>query len=340
MNMQKKTSLKDIALKVGVSTALVSSVINGKGKGIRVRDEVANKIRQTAEDLGYQPNEIARSLKKGATKTLGLIVADISNPFFGYLARCIENEAIKFGYIVIIGSSDEEVQKSDLIISNFLKRQVDGFIIAPAEGTSEQIKTLFQKKIPMVLIDRYFPEISTNYVVLDNYHATFNATSHLIKKGFKRIAIVAYKLSLIHMKDRIRGYVEAMESHNLSDSISVIEIGMKNSKNEISKAYLSMFVENRNIDAVIFSTNLLSIEGLYCLTENKIRIPEDMGIIGFDGGDCFNLFYSPITYIKQPIEEMANEAVKTLMDYFDNVESPKISHIILESKLIVRSSCK
>lgn len=338
--MQKKTSLKDIALKVGVSTALVSSVINGKGKGIRVRDEVANKIRQTAEDLGYQPNEIARSLKKGATKTLGLIVADISNPFFGYLARCIENEAIKFGYIVIIGSSDEEVQKSDLIISNFLKRQVDGFIIAPAEGTSEQIKTLFQKKIPMVLIDRYFPEISTNYVVLDNYHATFNATSHLIKKGFKRIAIVAYKLSLIHMKDRIRGYVEAMESHNLSDSISVIEIGMKNSKNEISKTYLSMFVENRNIDAVIFSTNLLSIEGLYCLTENKIRIPEDMGIIGFDGGDCFNLFYSPITYIKQPIEEMANEAVKTLMDYFDNVESHKISHIILESKLIVRSSCK
>ena len=142
------------------------------------------------------------------------------------------------------------------------------------------------------------------------------------------------------MKDRIRGYVEAMESHNLSDSISVIEIGMKNSKNEISKAYLSMFVENRNIDAVIFSTNLLSIEGLYCLTENKIRIPEDMGIIGFDGGDCFNLFYSPITYIKQPIEEMANEAVKTLMDYFDNVESPKISHIILESKLIVRSSCR
>lgn len=338
--MQKRTSLKDIALKVGVSTALVSSVINGKGKGIRVRDEVANKIRQTAEDLGYQPNEIARSLKKGATKTLGLIVADISNPFFGYLARCIENEAIKFGYIVIIGSSDEEVQKSDLIISNFLKRQVDGFIIAPAEGTSEQIKTLFQKKIPLVLIDRYFPEISTNYVVLDNYHATYNATSHLIKKGFKRIAIVAYKLSLIHMKDRIRGYVEAMESHNLSDSISVIEIGMKNSKNEISKAYLNMFVENRNIDAVIFSTNLLSIEGLYCLTENKIRIPEDMGIIGFDGGDCFNLFYSPITYIKQPIEEMANEAVKTLMDYFDNVESPKISHIILESKLIVRSSCK
>ena len=338
--MQKRTSLKDIALKVGVSTALVSSVINGKGKGngIRVRDEVANKIRQTAEELGYQPNEIARSLKKGATKTLGLIVADISNPFFGYLARCIENEAIKFGYIVIIGSSDEEVQKSDLIISNFLKRQVDGLIIVPAEGTNGQIKNLIQNKIPLVLVDRFFPEISASYVVLNNYQATFDATSHLLKKGFKRIAIVAYKTSLIHMKERVRGYLDAMKSYNLSDSICVIEINSKNSKTEINKACTDFLIKNRDRDAIIFSTNLLSVQGLFCMNENKVRIPEDLGFIGFDGGDCFDLFYSPITYIKQPIEQLANEAVKTLMDYLSNTKSPKISQVILESKLIIRNS--
>lgn len=334
--MVKRISLKDIAKQVGVSTALVSSVMNGKG--IRVSDEVAKKIREAAKELNYQPNEIARSLRIGSSKTLGLVVADIANPFFGLMARCVENEAIKYGYTVIIGSSDEEVGKSELIINTFLKRQVDGFIIAPAEGTGEQIKALFQKKIPLVLIDRYFPEISTNYVVLDNYQATYNATSHLIEKGFKRIAIVAYKLSLIHMKDRIRGYLEAMKSHNLSDSISVIEVGSKNAKNEISNACMNIFVKNKSVDALIFSTNLLSIEGLFFVKENKIRIPEDLGFIGFDGGDCFDLFYSPITYIKQPIEEMASEAVKTLMDSFDNVESPKISHIILESKLIIRSS--
>lgn len=340
--MLKRASLKDIATKVGVSIALVSSVMNGKGKGkgIRVSDEVANKIRETAKEMNYQPNEIARSLRKGSTKTLGLIVADISNPFFGLLARCVENEAMKYGYTVIIGSSDEEIEKSELIINTFLNRQVDGFLIAPAEGTSEQIKTLFQKKIPLVLIDRFFPEIGSNYVVLDNYQATHNATSHLIEKGFKRIAIVAYKLSLIHMKDRIRGYIEAMKSHNLSDSICVIEIGSKNAKSEISNACMSLFVKNKSVDAIIFSTNLLSIEGLYCVNENKIRIPEDLGFIGFDGGDCFDLFYSPITYIKQPIEEMANEAVKLLMGYFDNIESSKISHIILESKLIIQSSCR
>lgn len=338
--MLKRTSLKDIAREVGVSIALVSSVMNGKGKGIRVSDGVANKIRQTAEELNYQPNEIARSLKKGSTKTIGLIVADISNPFFGLLARCIETEASKHGYTVIIGSSDEEIQKSDSIINTFLKRQVDGFIIAPAEGTIEQIRNLLQKKIPLVLIDRFFPEIITNYVVLDNYNATYHATSLLIEKGFKRIAIVAYKVSLIHMKDRIRGYMEAMKSHNLSDSTCVVEINSNKARTEVSNACINLFVKNKNVDAIIFSTNLLSVQGLYCIVKNKIKIPEDLGFIGFDGGDCFDLFYSPISYIKQPIEEMANEAVKTLMDYFVNVESPKISHIILESKLIVRSSCR
>lgn len=337
--MLKRTSLKDIAAKVGVSTALVSSVMSGNGTGIRYSNEVAKKIRETAEELNYQPNEIARSLRKGSTKTIGLVVADISNPFFGNLARYVEDEALKSGYTVIIGSSDEEVQKSELIINTFLKRQVDGFIIAPAEGTIEQIKTLFRKKIPLVLIDRYFPEISTNYVILDNYQATYNATNHLLEKGFKRIAIVAYKLSLSHMKERIRGYVEAMKSADLSDSICVVEVSSNRDKSEISKACMNLFVKEKNIDAIIFSTNLLSIEGLYCVIENKIRIPEDLGFIGFDGGDCFDLFYSPITYIKQPIEEMAIEAVKTLMDYFVNIESPKISHLILESKLIIRSSC-
>jgi len=338
--MLKRTSLKDIATKVGVSTALVSSVMNGKGKRIRVSDEVEKKIRQTAEELNYQPNEIARSLRKGSTKTIGLIVADISNPFFGLLARSVENEASKFGYTVIIGSSDEEIQKSDLIINTFLKRQVDGFIIAPAEGTMDQVRNLFQKKIPLVLVDRFFPEISTNYVILDNYNATYNATSLLIEKGFKRIAIVAYKLSLTHMKDRIRGYMEAMRSNNLSDSICVVEIDLNKAKTEVLDACRNLFVENKNIDAIIFSTVLLAIDGLYCIIENNIQVPEDLGFIGFDSSDCYNLFYSPISYIKQPIEEMANEAVKILMDYFVKIESPKISHIILESKLVVRSSCR
>lgn len=334
----KRVSLKDIAKRAGVSTALVSYVINGKEKANRVGPELAKKIKQIAEELNYQPNEIARSLRQGSTKTIGLIVADIANPFFGHLARYIENEAIKFGYTVIMGSSDEELEKSELLINSFLNRQVDGFIIAPAEGTGGQINTILQKNIPVILIDRYFPEINTSYVILNNYQSTFDATSHLLKKGFKRIAIVAYKTSLIHMNERIRGYLEAMKAFNLTDNSRVIEINFNNSKPEIEKACNDLLIDKREVDAVIFATNLLSVTGLTCIHKSDIKIPDDLAFIGFDGGDCFDLFYSPITYVRQPIKEMAKESVKTLIDSLVAPESTKISHIILKSNLIIRDS--
>jgi LacI family transcriptional regulator len=171
--MANRASLKDIAIKVGVSTALVSYVINGKEKGLKINQDLVKKIKETAMELNYQPNEIARSLRKGSTKTIGLVVADISNPFFAHLSRAIENEAINFGYTVIIGSSDEVVTKSEMLLNTLISRQVDGFIIAPAEGTEHQIKDINEKNIPMVLIDRYFPEINTNFVITDNYLSTY-----------------------------------------------------------------------------------------------------------------------------------------------------------------------
>lgn len=336
----KRVSQKDIAKKVGVSIALVSYVLNGKEKGKRIGEDLVKKIRQTAKDLNYQPNEIARSLRNGSTKTIGLVVADIANPFFGYLARCIEDEAMKFGYSVIIGSSDEVVEKSELLINTLLNRQVDGFIIAPAEGTENQINNILEKKIPLILVDRFFPEISTNYIVIDNYQSTYSATSYLIKRGFKKIAFVAYKSSLIHMIERKRGYAEAMQKGDLANNTRLIEVSFLNSKTDIENACLDLLISEKKIDALVFATNLLSIEGLYCIHNKKIKIPDDLAFIGYDGGDCFNLFYSPITYIEQPIEEIAKEAVRRLMDYFVNGESSsKTVHVILKSNLIIRNSC-
>lgn len=336
----KRVSQKDIAKKVGVSTALVSYVLNGKEKGKRIGEDLVKKIHQTAKELNYQPNEIARSLRNGSTKTIGLVVADIANPFFGYLARCIEDEAMKFGYSVIIGSSDEVVEKSELLINTLLNRQVDGFIIAPAEGTENQINNILEKKIPLILVDRFFPEISTNYIVIDNYQSTYSATSYLIKRGFKKIAFVAYKSSLIHMVERKRGYAEAMQKSDLANNTRIIEVSFLNSKTDIENACLDLLVSEKKIDALVFATNLLSIEGLYCMHNKKIKIPDDLAFIGYDGGDCFNLFYSPITYIEQPIEEIAKEAVRRLMDYFvDGESSTKTVHVILKSNLMIRNSC-
>ena len=198
----KRTSLKDIAERVGVSTALVSYVLNGQEKEKRVGAEVAQRIREVMKEMNYSPNQIARSLRKGSTKTIGLVVTDIANPFFGVMARFIEDEASKHGYVVIMVSSDEDFEKSAILVDALLNRQVDGFIIIPADGPSDYIRNLVYNDKPVVLVDRYFPDVSTNYVILDNHGACYDATECFIRKGYKSIGMVAYKSSMIHMKER------------------------------------------------------------------------------------------------------------------------------------------
>ncbi len=335
--MEKRVSMKDVANKVGVSIALVSYVMNGLEKEKRVSVKVAKKIREVAAKLNYQPNQIARSLRKGSTNTIGLIVADIANPFFSQLARIIENEAINFGFTVVFGSSDEDEFKSESLINTFLNRHVDGFIIVPTEGTNSQIQNLMRKKIPLVLIDRFFPEIKTSHVILDNYKATFSATSHLIEKGYKRIAMVAYKSSLIHMKERIRGYTETMDKFNMGGNTCVQEVRFEMVQKDIEKIFNNLLIENKKIDAIIFATNALSISGLFCLKKNNIIIPDDLGFIGFDGGECFDLFSPRLTYVKQPLEEMGKEAFRVILDLIKG--SNKTSQIMLDSSLVICNSC-
>jgi LacI family transcriptional regulator len=335
--MEKRVSMKDVANKVGVSIALVSYVMNGLEKEKRVSVKVAKKIREAAAKLNYQPNQIARSLRKGSTNTIGLIVADIANPFFSQLARIIEHEAINFGFTVVFGSSDEDEFKSESLINTFLNRHVDGFIIVPTEGTNIQIQSLMRKNIPLVLIDRFFPEIKTSYIILDNYKATFSATSHLIEKGYKRIAMVAYKSSLIHMKERIRGYTEALDKFNMADNTCVKEVKFEKVQKDMEKILNNLLTKNKKIDSIILATNTLSISALYCLRKNNITIPNDLGFIGFDGGECFDLFSPRLTHVKQPLEEMGKEAFRVILDLING--SNKTSQIMLNSSLVICSSC-
>ena len=331
------TSLKkDIADKVGVSTALVSYVINGQKKDKHVGKEVDKRIRTAALELNYQPNQIARSLRKGSTKTIGLIVADIANPFFGNLARAIEDEAGRLGYTVIFGSSDENSSKMGSLVDNLINRQVDGFIIVSSAGTNLQIKALQKKKIPLVLTDRYFKEPTINYVALDNYGASYDAITHLIANGYKKIGMIAYKSNLIHMQERVRGYIEAMKANNLENEIRLEEVRYNYTMIDNEKAMNNLAIGEKKIDAILFATNSLTVSGLYCIKKLNLKIPEDLAIIGFDGNEAFDFFYTPLTYIEQPIEEMGKEAVGMLVEQIDG--STKIAHIKLRHTLIKRQS--
>ena len=149
-------------------------------------------------------NQIAKSLKTNRTYTIGLIVADISNPYFSGLARIIEDEADKRNYTVIIGSSDENPGKFEKLIETFTGRKVDGLLIAATAGTEDQLRQLQEQKVPFVLVDRYFPGISSNYVGLDNYNASYKAVQHLAEKGRKRIGLITYDTQLFHINERKR----------------------------------------------------------------------------------------------------------------------------------------
>jgi LacI family transcriptional regulator len=335
--MSKRVSLKDIAVKVGVSTALVSYVMNGLEKEKRVGPDIVKKIKEVAAQLNYKPNQIARSLRKGTTNTIGLIVADIANPFFGQLARIIEDEAGNHNYTVIIGSSDENHSKSASLIDTFLDRQVDGFIIVPSEGCEKEIKALVEKEVPVVLVDRYLPEVSTSYIVLNNYKATYEAVNHFLARGYKQIALIVYKSALIHIQERIRGYREAMIDNHNTANIQIKELVYNRVKEDMEKGISELFVGNQKPDALLFATNTLTISGMYAINNHNIKVPQEMALIGFDGNEAFDFFYSPLTFIEQPIEEMGSESVRILLDQIKGLKN--IQHIELQHHLIQRASC-
>lgn len=334
--MNNRVSLKDIAHKVGVSIALVSYVLNGLEKEKRVGDKVVQQIKEVARELNYQPNQIARSLRRGSTKTIGLIVFDISNPFSGQITRVIEDEATKNGFTVIFGSSDENKQKSEALINTFLYRQVDGFIISPVEGTEDQIAGLIKKGIPVVLIDRHFPQLNVSHVILDNFKSTYDATIHLIQRGYKQIKIVTWLTSSTHQQDRIRGYLEAMKQNNLQDGIHVVEVPHSFSKTEIESFIETKLNELKQIDALVFATNSLTLAGLYCLNRMGKKVPEEIGVVGFDGSEAFDFFYAPLSFVEQPLNEIGIKAASTLIDLINGKK--EIVHHVVKPVFTIRNS--
>ncbi len=336
--MEKKISIKDIAKHVGVSTALVSYVLNNKEKQARVGAEIAAKVRQAAKKLNYQPNLIARSLQSGKTHTLGLIVADISNVFFSNIARVIEDAANHHGYTVIIGSSDEQAGKSATLINAFLNRQVDGLIIAPAEGSEPQLQGLLKDDIPFVQIDRYFVGLPANAVHIDNYRSSYSAVEHLVKMGYKKIGMLAYETALPHMKERIRGYSAALKENNIKGKKSwLIKVGYTSLETDVEKGLKEVLKGNDAPDAFFFATNSLAVAGLKYIHQHGYHVPKDLGIVSFDESEAFDFFYSPITYMRQSIEDMGKSAVDLVIRQIKSPRARK-EEVVLHSHLVKRAS--
>ncbi|GAB3425576.1 LacI family DNA-binding transcriptional regulator [Niabella aquatica] len=337
--IKKKVLLKDIAEKMGVSTALVSYVLNGKEKEARISESVAKKIKKVAADMNYQPNLIARGLKFGRTNTIGLIVADISNPFFAMLARNIEVEAQKNGYTVLFGSSDEQLDKSQNLIHTFLNRQVDGLIITPVAGSQSQIQELKAKGVPFVLMDRGFKDVETNTVVTDNHDAMYSAVKLLTKNGYKKIGMIAYDTPLTHMRDRIRGYKDALKDAGIRfQSKWLTKVPYLDYKKHVKTAIGHLLDSPSNaVDALVFATNSISVQALKVIHSKGIIVPADLGMISFDESDTFEFFYTSVTYIKQNLNEISEKTVQSLIKSI-NSNVPQILKVVVPSTIVVGES--
>ena len=339
MPMEKRISLKDIAQKVGVSTALVSYVLNNQ-KENRIKKEVAQKIRDTAKALNYRTNQIARSLKMSKTFTLGLIVSNISNPFSSGLARIIEDEADKQKYTVIFGSSDENKTKFAKLVDTFLNRQVDGLIIAPPDGADDQITYLRQQNIPFVLIDRYFPAVPASYVVLNNFEAAYRATQYIIDGGAKRPAMITYETGLTHITDRTAGYRKALQDNGIPFSESRLKtVNISNIKQQIEDAVYAVLYNIEPADAILFGSNSITNHAVKYINMLPVKIPKDVALISFDETESLDLFYAPITYIKQPLLEMGKEAISVLLKIIDTKED-ELQKVLLHGELVIKKSTK
>jgi LacI family transcriptional regulator len=333
----KRTRLKDVASYLGVSRTLISIVLSGKAKQYRISEKMEKLVLATVKEMNYSPNLVAQNLRGGKSQLIGVIVTDISNPFYSDISRIIENRADEFNYTVLFSSSDEDLNNTKRIINVLINKGVEGLIIVPCDGSEEIIKSLYDDKIPIVLIDRHFPNLDVGYSCLNNFKSTVLATEHLIEQGYENISLVAYETEMNHIIDRIAGYEDTMIKSGLKNKINVERVNIINAKFEIRQA-LDYLIHIKKSDAVIFTTNLLAISGIYYLNEVKIKIPSDIAVVGFNRNDVFNLFYSPITYINQPIDQIAREAVDILIDKMKNGENSMKSTSIAEPELIIQNS--
>lgn len=327
----KKTSLKDIARELGVSIALVSYVLNGKRLN-RVSGELADRIRSKAAELHYQADPIARSLKTRKTFTIGVLVPDITNPFFARLAGAIQAEAGRCGYAVLMGSAGEDRSVFSEILHRLLERSIDGLILGPVADSIGLIGPLQDAGFPVVLVDRFFPEMSLSAVSVDHYRAAFQAVTHLIDQGCRTISMLSYESALFLIHERERGFRDALAAGGLEFRPQQLQrIDYHRVSDTIGPAMDDLL--DSAPDGIFFVANMAATAGIQHLNQRRIRIPDQVAVISFDENEASALFYAPISFMRQPIAEIAAESVRLVLA---PAGSPR--QVLLPAELVVQAS--
>jgi len=333
-----RKTLKDVAKKAGVSIAVASRVLGNYGY---VSEKNRTKVSKVAEEIGYQPNILARSLKTRKTYSIGVIISDVTTFFFTSVVRGIEDVANQNGYHVTLCNSDEDPEKEREYLEELYKRRVDGIIISPTSRNIAYVKKIMRSGIPVVLVDRRIDGIDTAQIVVDNEWGSHEAVKYLINLGYRRIGVINGLQGIRTSEERFAGYQRALEEGGIKIDPNLIKYGDFRMKKG-GKAMVE-FLRMKNIPEAVFVTNEVMTTGaLLALKEHEVRIPEQIGIVGFDDPVWASLINPPLTAVRQPSYSIGSIACQALLQKIRKSNRERSLHekIVLKPKLIIRQSCR
>lgn len=340
MDGKKRYTIKDIAREAGVSPSLVSFALNNRvgengEKRYKVSDETQRRIMEVARKYNFTPNSTAQKLRTRRSRTIGVILSDISNLFFAEIARRIEDRAFAANYSVLFGSTDEKPKKLESIVETFINKGIDGLIVVPCERSRGIVERVAARNIPLVLLDRDVAVTGVSRIVLDNESAGEAAVEALFAAGFRHAEMISYDMELSNIAGREAGYAAAAERRGLGARIHRADYNrMGESMREIIGS-----IDFSVTDSLFFATNSLAVAGIKALGESGLSTPADVGVVAFDGSDAFDLYPASITYVLQPIEQFACDALDLVIE---RIEHPDMAAkaLYLSPKLVEGESTR
>ncbi len=331
MKSKKNISIKELAALSGVSIATISRVINKKGGYSRETEE---RILALIKDKAYRQNVNARSLRTQKSQTIGVVLPDISNEFFAKIVQAIEKQAIKYNYSVFICNTDENMEIERRHLSNLAGQLVDGIIYIGGEFQIEKNEEL--RKIPMIYIDRYIDD-SEIYIESDNYYGGYLAAKELIESGCRRISIMKDIRKISSAHKRYKGFVRAMIDNKIKidDRLvcDITEISYKEAKEKT----LELLDSGEVFDGLFATNDTMALGAMMALNERRIKIPDEVKIVGFDNISATEIAGIPLTTINQNKQKMGEMAVELLMDKILQRKS-NVNNIKIPVNLIRRKS--
>ncbi|UCF96328.1 MAG: LacI family DNA-binding transcriptional regulator [Spirochaetaceae bacterium] len=330
-------TIKDIAREANVSYATVSRALNNK-RG--VREATRQKVLKLATEMSYTPNAIARGLVKKQTHTLGLIIPDITNPFYPEVARGIEDGAAEEGFSIFLCNTNWERERELEYLKLLAEKRADGIILAPIDNEVETAESRLTGKMPIVYVSNAPVGTLHSFVVIDNVLGGFLATEHLIRSGYRKIGFVGSTEDSLTIAERLKGYRKALEKYGITIDERHIQLG--EFKQESGYRIMRKMISDGDYPRAIFAENdLLALGILQGVKAGGLSVPEDVAVVGFDDIPFASFPGVQLTTINQPTYEMGRKAVNILLGQIQGSDgnlAAQSQQIYLKPRLIVRQS--